>query len=78
MDQNSPSSVAVTGFLPRVLSFLNALSHQERGSHRPSNLFFQLQSPLSLERVLYKLANKPHRVQHYMTTIINVNPDLNP
>jgi hypothetical protein len=39
--------VAATGFLPGVLSFLCALSHLERVAHRPSNLFFQLQSPLS-------------------------------
>jgi hypothetical protein len=36
-----------TGFLPGVLFFLYALSHLERVTHRPNNLFFQLQSPLS-------------------------------
>jgi hypothetical protein len=46
-DRKSPSSVATTGFLPGVLSFLCALSHLERVAHRPRNLFFQLQSPLS-------------------------------
>jgi hypothetical protein len=39
--------VAATGFLPGVLSFLCALSHLERVAHRPNNLFFQLQPPLS-------------------------------
>jgi hypothetical protein len=47
LDWKSPSSVSATGFLPRVLSFLFALSHLERITHRPNNLFFQLQSPLS-------------------------------
>jgi hypothetical protein len=39
--------VAATGFLPRVLSFLCALSHLERDAHRPNHLFIQPQTPLS-------------------------------
>ena len=35
-DQKSPGFVAATGFLPGVLSFLYALSHLERISHRPT------------------------------------------
>jgi hypothetical protein len=40
--------MAATRFLPGVLSFLCALSHLEGVAHRPNNLFFQLQPPLSL------------------------------
>jgi hypothetical protein len=39
--------MAATGFLPGVLSFLCALSHLERVAHRPNNLLFQIQPPLS-------------------------------
>jgi hypothetical protein len=39
--------VAATGFIPRVLSFLCALSHLERDAHRPNHLFIQPQTPLS-------------------------------
>ena len=46
-DQKSPGSVAATGFLPGVLSFLCALSHLEGVTHRSNNLVFQLQPPLS-------------------------------
>jgi len=46
-DRKSPGSVAATRFLPRVLSFLYALSHLEGVAHMPNNLFFQLQPPLS-------------------------------
>ena len=74
-DQKSPSSVAATGFLPGVLSFLCALSHLERVAHRPSNLFFQFNHLSLLERVLHKLANKPHAVQHCMATIADRKKD---
>jgi hypothetical protein len=30
-----------------------------------------------LEGVLYKLSNKPHKIKHYMSTIIHENPDTN-
>jgi hypothetical protein len=61
--------VATTGFLPGVLSFLCALSHLERVTHRPSNLFFQFNHLSLLERVFHKLAKNPHVVQHYVATI---------
>jgi hypothetical protein len=38
--------VAATGFIPRVLSFLCALSHLERDAQRPNHLFIQPQTPL--------------------------------
>jgi hypothetical protein len=37
-DRKSPGSVAATGFLPRALSFLCALSHLEGVAHRPTSL----------------------------------------
>jgi hypothetical protein len=61
--------VEATGFLPGVISFLCALSHLERVAHRLSNLFFQFNHLSLLERVLNKLANKPHAVKHCMATI---------
>jgi hypothetical protein len=46
-NQKSPGSMAATRFLSGVLSFLCALSHLEGVTHRPNNLFFPLQPPLS-------------------------------
>jgi hypothetical protein len=63
--------VVATGFLPRVLSFLYAFSHLERVSHRPRNMFFQFNHLSHLERVFFKLANKPHIVQHCVATTTN-------
>jgi hypothetical protein len=52
-DWKSLGSVAATGFIPRVLSFLCALSHLERDAHRPNHLFIQPQTPSHLERVFH-------------------------
>jgi hypothetical protein len=38
LDQKYPGSVVATGFLPRALSFLYALSHLEGVAHRPTSL----------------------------------------
>jgi hypothetical protein len=63
--------VAATGFLPGVLSFLCALSHLERVAHRPTTCSSNFNHLSHLERVLYKLANKPHAVQHCVATTTN-------
>jgi hypothetical protein len=51
----------------------------------PGGSLSQVQQPVlpifnhlsHLERVLYKLANKPHRIKHYTSTTIHGNPDTN-
>jgi hypothetical protein len=46
-DRKSPGSVAATGFLPGVLSFLCALSPLERDAHRPKPPVHPTSTPLS-------------------------------
>jgi hypothetical protein len=58
-DQKSLSSVAATGFLPGVLSFLCALSHLERIAHRPTTYSSNLNHLSHLERVLYNWPTSP-------------------
>jgi hypothetical protein len=61
-DRKSPSSVAATGFLPGVLSFLRALSHLERIAHRPTTYSSNLNHLSHLERVLHHWPTRPHAV----------------
>jgi len=56
--------VAVTGFLLGVLSFLHALSHLERISHRPTTCSSSLNYLSHLERALHHWPTRPHAVQH--------------
>jgi hypothetical protein len=51
--QKSLGSVAAIGFLLGVLSFLCALSHLEKITHRPTNCSSNLNHLSHLERVLY-------------------------
>jgi hypothetical protein len=58
--------VAATGFIPRVLSFLSALSHLERDAHRPNHLFIQPQTSLSPRESVSQLVmghTQSHTVQ---------------
>jgi hypothetical protein len=63
-DRKSPGSVVATGFLPGILSFLDALSLTWRESlTSPSTCSSNFNHLYHLERVLYKLANKPHKIK---------------
>jgi hypothetical protein len=67
-DRKSSGSVAATGFLPGVLSFLCALSHLERIVHRPTTCSTNLNHPSDLERALHHWRGRPHTVQHCVVT----------
>jgi hypothetical protein len=69
--------MAATRFLPGVLSFLYALSQLEGVAHRSNTCSSNFNHLSHLERVLYKLANKPHRIKHYTSTTIHWNPYTN-
>jgi predicted ATPase len=69
--------MAATRFLLGVLSFFSTLSHLEEVAHRPNNCSSNFNHLSHLERVLYKLANKPHRNKQYMSTTIHGNTDMN-
>jgi hypothetical protein len=61
-DWKSSSSVAATGFLPGVLSFLHALSHLERITHKPTTCSSNLNHLSHLERALHHWPTRPHAV----------------
>jgi hypothetical protein len=65
--------VAATGFIPRVLSFLCALSHLERDAHRPNHLFIQPQTPLSPGE---SVSQRPYAVPHCAAAITHGNTDI--
>jgi hypothetical protein len=60
--------MASIGFLPGVLSFLHALSHLERNTHRITTYYTNLNHLSHLERALYHWPIRPHAVQHCVVT----------